>query len=86
MRGNSDLSSTYPFDVSPVNGWGNPNPDKQWVISFVPDLGKSAAKVTDGKFELVPRAEATRYDDPSDAAIASADVAEWYQEIAKAAG
>lgn len=85
MRGNSDLSSTYPFDVSPVNGWGNPNPDKQWVISFVPDLGKSAAKVTDGKFELVPRAEATRFPDASSAAIASGKVAEKYHSINKLA-
>lgn len=76
MRGTSDLSSTYPFSVSPAGGWGNPNPDNKYVVADVSRLGK-AIKINDDKsFERVGFEAATRFDDAASAAIASGKLAD----------
>lgn len=82
MRGNSDLSETYPFSVAPANGWGNPNPTGEYIIINASVLGKG---VKIGGDFAVPYAEATRFKDASDAAIASLGVVEKYRESNKLA-
>lgn len=79
MRGNSDLSETYPFSVAPANGWGNPNPNDEWVIDLSSVPGQAVIVDANGEFDIVDRSEATRYTDASSAAIASGKVAEWYR-------
>ena len=71
MRGNSDLSETYPFSVAPANGWGNPNPSEEFVIANDASLGKAVKIEADGSFENVDYIDATRFNNAADAAIAS---------------
>lgn len=82
MRGNSDLSETYPFSVAPANGWGNPNPTGEQIIINSAHLGKGV-KLGDNIDFAVPYSEATRFKDAVDAAIASGDVAKAYRETCK---
>jgi len=79
MRGNSDLSETYPFSVAPANGWGNPNPSEEWVIANDAAIGKAVKIEADGSFEDVEYLDATRFSDASTAAIASGRIAKQYK-------
>lgn len=83
MRGNSDLSETYPFSVAPVGGWGNPNPTDEFIIVNGSVLNKGV-DVGGGDF-TVDYKDATRFPDASSAAIASGKVAEKYRSINKLA-
>lgn len=75
MRGNSDRSETYPFSVAPAAGWGNPNPSGEYVVADSSVLGKAVKINSDGSFDRVEYADATRFSNPADAAIASGRVA-----------
>lgn len=79
MRGNSDLSETYPFSVAPANGWGNPNPSEEWVIANDSAIGKAVKIEADGSFEDVEYIDATRFNSASEAAIASGRIAKQHQ-------
>lgn len=83
MRGNSDLSETYPFSVAPANGWGNPNPTDEFIIVNGSVLNKGV-DVGGGDF-TVDYKDATRFPDATSAAIASGKVAEQYRSINKLA-
>lgn len=78
MRGNSDLSETYPFSVAPANGWGNPNPSEEFVIANGSLLAKAVKIEADGSFTDVDYLDATRFSSASDAAVASGRIAKQY--------
>lgn len=82
MRGNSDLSSTYPFSVAPAHGWGNPNPSGEFIVVEGSLIGKAVRLDGDGGFDIVDYADATRFNTAADAAIASGRVANKYQILA----
>lgn len=86
MRGNSDRSETYPFSVAPAAGWGNSNPTNEYVVADSSVLGKAIKINSNGSFDRVDYAEATRFSNPADAAIASGRVAQrFHRELAQAA-
>lgn len=82
MRGNSDLSETYPFSVAPANGWGNPNPGEEYVIANAHLTAKAVKINADGSFDNVDYVDATRFSTASDAAVASGRIANSFHKLA----
>ena len=82
MRGNSDLSETYPFSVAPANGWGNPNPSEEFVVANGSVTGKAVKINSDGSFDTVDYADATRFSTAADAAVASGRIANSFHKLA----
>lgn len=81
MRGNSDLSETYPFSISPANGWGNANPTGEYIVSTAAQINHAVKLDDEGDgFAIVPNPEATRFASAPLAAIASGKIAKTYRD------